>query len=533
MRIDGKHLGGLGLIALGVILLIVGLLTWLLQNQFSGVVQGLLAGGGISILVGVILAIDLLTQLVKTRQAKFGTEAVVVTIGIIAIVALLNYVLAQPDFIWEYDATADQQNTLTAETRALLQELPEGIRVVAFYTTNLQAARERTQDLLARYAQNSNGNFDYIFYDPQLQPGRAQQYGITRDGEVFVELGERREVVQFVTEDQLTAAIYRLVNQQEINIYFTTGHQERDIADTSEFGISQWVAQMTRLNYTVTPLNLVADDIPENADVVVIAGPLVPLFDAEVEKLAAYLETGGAVIYLSEPPALSGLPADTVDPWDAYLAENWYVALNNDVVVDFNQAIDSALAPLAINYADSVVTESVIGLYTWFFTARSMTLGTAPGNFLVQPLVQSGPLAWGETDFSNLPETFDPSFTEGADLSGPLTMAALIEDRDTTARLVVVGDVDFITNTVAGDARFANGDLGLNIVKWGTVSEDQIVIERDPPTERTFSLVTAQDNLIVVLLALCFPAVLIIGAGLATWWARRERPVAISASSGE
>ena len=91
--------------------------------------------------------------------------------------------------------------------------------------------------------------------------------------------------------------------------------------------------------YEVETLNLLSRGaVPEDAAVVIVAGPKKPLLSTEVEALKAYLEKGGRVLVLLEAFEDAGLKG--------FLA-GYGVALDNGIILDVNQ-VSQALGVSAV-----------------------------------------------------------------------------------------------------------------------------------------------------------------------------------------
>ena len=88
-------------------------------------------------------------------------------------------------------------------------------------------------------------------------------------------------------------------------VYFLEGHGERSVAQEAQVPRTgyQFAADALRNEaYRVSPLLLASmADVPDDADVVIVAGPRRNLLDAELEALERYLERGGAVLALVDP----------------------------------------------------------------------------------------------------------------------------------------------------------------------------------------------------------------------------------------
>ena len=89
-------------------------------------------------------------------------------------------------------------------------------------------------------------------------------------------------------------------------VYFLTGHGERDIEQAGETSMTRAKTTLESKNYTVKTLNLLAENqIPEDASLIVIAGPLQPVSEEEVQLLKDYLASGGSLIVMEDPTALT------------------------------------------------------------------------------------------------------------------------------------------------------------------------------------------------------------------------------------
>ena len=86
------------------------------------------------------------------------------------------------------------------------------------------------------------------------------------------------------------------------------------------------------------------------------------------------------------------------------------------------------------------------------------------------------------------------------------------------ARLVVIGDSDFASNTYFNFS--GNGDFFLNVASW-LVQEESLVSIRPKERQNTpVQLTQVQGNLIFMSSVIGFPLIILI-IGFRTWWKRR------------
>lgn len=101
-----------------------------------------------------------------------------------------------------------------------------------------------------------------------------------------------------VSEEKITNAIVNLTLEKKPKIYFLTGH--------GEYGIN---TDMTMLKaYLENETNnienldlLIKENIPEDANLLVIASPQKDLLENEVEIITKYINNGGKILWLNDP----------------------------------------------------------------------------------------------------------------------------------------------------------------------------------------------------------------------------------------
>lgn len=486
-------------------------------REFNLTVQILLGLIVVGLAAFVLLDPGRTRQALTGRQARYGSNALVLSLAFIGLLVVANLLAGQNPKRW--DLTEDKTYTLAEETIATLEKLPAEVKATAFFTQGLDSTT--ASGLLDQYAYYAKDKFSYSFVDPDADPIAAQTAGIARDGTVVLKMGEQSLQVTNVSEQELTSGLVRLMNPQASVIYFLTGHGEYSPDDTGERAFSQVKRLLVSKNYTVNTLSLLATNtVPEDASTIVIAGPQAPLTQTEVDLLSAFQAQGGGLVVLYEPqvdPA-SQLGAD--DPLAAYLQTQWGVTFGSDVVVD--PSSQQPFAPYAASYGQHAITTQMNSMSAWFPTARSLALSEVASGASQSPLVFSSDQAWGETNLSGLTTgEGQVQYDDGADSPGPVTLAAAAENLTSQARLVVYGDADFPSD--ANFLAFGNGDLFVNSVDWSAGLEELISLNPRTATTRTVASPQAYTlNLIFLGTVILVPGVALV-AGILTWIQRRRR----------
>ncbi len=508
-------------LAVGGAGLLVAAVVALLYRQFNTAVQVSLVVGLIGFVVAILFSPGSVSAWFGLRQARYGSNALVMTLAFFGIVILVNYLVTRNSVRW--DLSEDQINTLAPETIAALQALPQPVKAVGFYSSNLFSQQQSTTELLRRYQVEADGKLTYEFFDPVGDPVTAREYNITRDGTLILEMGDQREEISFASETEITSALVRFASPSARSVYFLTGHGERDPQDTADSGLSVIADLLAKQNYEIKTLNLqVTDTVPADARAVVIVGPLQPLSQAEVDTLGRYLQQpNSALMALLDPPAQTQAPGETVaDPLAEYLQTAWSITARNDVVVDFaNSFPNQPLFPLNAGYESHPITDRLQNISTVFPVARSLEITTTNTSLTLTPLVKTAAGSWGETEIDSLNSDAGPVAGAG-DPAGPLTLAVAAANSTTKARVVIFGDSDFAGNGAASQG--ANANLVVNALNWATLDETLISLVAKVPTERTLQLLDALTaNTIFFVTVIAMPLAVVVLGGV-VWFIRRR-----------
>jgi ABC-type uncharacterized transport system involved in gliding motility auxiliary subunit len=501
-------------LSLAAALLAIGLVV--VQREWNLYLQICLGLIIVGLAIFAILDPERVRQALTGRQARHGSNALILSLAFLGILIVINYLVYQNPV--RKDLTEDKQFTLAAETIDTLGSLKVPVVAKAFFTPRNDSTK--ATDLLYQYKFYSDGNFDYEFIDPEMNPVAAEKANISRDGMIVVTMGDQQEPVSVVTERELTGALVRLINPEQRKVYFLTGHGEYSPDDTGDQSYSQVRQTLESKNYTVETLNLLtSNQVPEDAKVIVIAGPQKPVSTPEIDILDGYLSEGGSLIVMQEPSAVTDF-GDNPDPMLDYLQEIWGVSMGEDIVIDTTS--NQPFAPFAAEYGSHVITEKLLRTTSQFPSARSVSAENAVDGVSQAQLVFTAPQSWAETDLQGLVEgTEEASLDEGQDLPGPISLAVAAENFGESSRVVILGDSDF-----ASDANFyiwANGDLIINSIDWAAGQEDLINLTPKETTQRMmlppnpFTL-----NLILLGMVIILPGLTLV-AGILVWIQRRRR----------
>ncbi len=519
----GLIVAGLGCLATGLLAIVQGTvaLKLLTLAKPTQVLEWIAISAAVMLLglaAYAILNPDGVRRFFTGRQARYGSNALIMSLAFLLIIGLGNWLVYQNP--WSHDFTEDKQHTLAAETVRTLATLPDKVTAIAFYSS--QTPTDTAKQLLNDLKSNSKGKFDFRFVDPNADPLLARQYGVTGDGKIVLTMGKASETASYASESEITQAMIRLISPEARTVYFLTGHGEPDInSSDANSSLSRAKDTLGSKNYTVKSLNLAATNkIPDDAKAIVELGPTSPMLDQEVSLIKAYQAKGGALIVAVDPTPLTKF-GDTADPLSDYLKNEWGISFDNDVVIDLSS--QSPLNAIASSYSSTAPITQHTTTVTIMPEARSLQITkTPPEAVTITPLIMTAQNSWGETDLASLQKNPPQiAFDQTTDITGPLTLAASAEDSATKARLVVFGNSAFASNR--GFDAYANGDIFVNSVDWAVQEGNLINLTPHSPIARTFNPPSSVEFIAILLGCVIVVPGLIVAAGISNWLARRRR----------
>jgi len=510
--------GVFGLLAAGVL--------WLLYRQFNVSVQVSLIVGLLAFVAAILFRPGAVSEWAQGRQARYGANTALMVGALVGILVLLNYIVARlPVEARQRDLSEGSVNTLPPEAIEAMKAAPGPVRAVGFYTSRLASSQESTRQTLEKFRAVDPDKLSYEFVDPETNPVRAREYGVSRDGTLFLESGAQREEIRIVSDSEIASALVRFAQPEQRVIYVTSGRGEKGLeaGQQQETSMSVVADLLRKQNYELRPLNLqLTDTVPADARALIVAGPQQPLPQADVDKIAQYLtrERASLVVLLDPTAQTQGARATEPDPLVQYLSTTWGVTARGDVVIDFARSIQGQpLWIVASRYGTSPITDRLQNFATFFPIVRSLEYTTTAPSLITSLLVESSDQAWGETDIASLNSPTGPAF-DGADVAGPLALGVTVENTQTRGRVVVFGDSEFASDAFANE--FANSNLFVNSVNWATQDDTLInLTQRTPPRRSLRAIDALTGNMILFVTVIALPALVLVAGGV-VWFQRRR-----------
>lgn len=469
-----------------------------------------------------------------------ASSTVVAILLVVALVGMLNW-LGYRQYV-RADWTGSKLYSLSEKSINILKDLDQPVQVIVFMTPQTPMFGQ-TKELLTRY-QAASGKVSVEYIDPDREPLRtqqlAQEFGVSAPNTVVFAAADRKKYVTsdqlaeydysgyqmgqapkmkaFKGEEQFTSAILGVVNPKAPKIYFSTGHGEHDLEGFAQTGLSALGEALKRDNLVTEKVSLLSGEVPQDCDLLVIAGPRAAFAENEKAALKTFLDAGGRALILLDPVLGPRAASSGLEP----LLAEYGVQVNNDLVVDPGRQLPffDISSVYVTEFRSHPVVDGMQGLAVLLPVARSVSTVTAAGATSTT-LLATSEQGWGETDLAAIlrGQAVDK---DAKDTQPPVSLGVAAQseaDKDTGWRLVVIGNSAFVLNAYINNA--GNPNLALNAINWLIKREQALGIAPRTPEQVSLFLNQTQMRNVVLISLVGLPGLAIL-AGVVVWWRRRR-----------
>lgn len=462
----------------------------------------------------------LLIEFFSLKTTKYGIDMGAVIFLSVLFIAVLNFVGAR--HTKTFDFSVNQVNSLSDQSKKITASLQTDLFVKFFYkngATDFETNKKIFRDIVKRY-QDISSKIQFEFVEMNEKAKLTQEFGASKgSGEAFIEYKGNKNRIENYTEQDFTNAMIKVTRTEKKTVYFLEGHGERSIDDEKdESSLFGFKLLLQKNSYEVKKLSLISvPEVPEEADVLVIAAPVQAFQDHEVRAIENYLKRGGGVfIALDSVKIPSGfqkiLNTVGVD------LESFYVF--NVFNTPMGQVVNAQSPTVAVIY-------SPLSEITKVFGPNQMTVFRQPHALKDLPRSEKIKLEYiVKTPESSVAlKELDSSDYIGKPQSYNLIAEAKGNyiNSEKEFSMVIAADIDFMTNILL--YQNLNRDLALNSIS--ALAKDVDLISVTPKeTSATKILLSPPEfnqffKFIVVGLFLPLPFVFMI-VSLVLWYRRRH-----------
>lgn len=493
-----------------------------------------------------------------SRKWSIALQVALAVAAFIAIVVMVNYLSARhfKRFHWSDRGSV----ALTPRTLALLQSMTNQVEVTVFFDSDA-ALFVPVNQVLEEY-RAASPHLTVRKVDLHRNPAAAQavrtRYNLppgTDDNLVIFDHAGRKRVISermltdkdyeqvpnaeqielvtrhrtFKGELLFSSAIADVIAPRDYKAYFLAGHNEHDPLGTEQMGYASFADLLALNNLRFDVLSLGASgDIPDDCDLLIIAGPQQRFHPAELDRIEQYLNQGGRLLamFSLDPELLKGTGLGGTG-LERLLAQ-WGVNVGATLVADADNAQQGhAVAFLTSRFGQHPIV-SALGdtrlqvLSTRTIAARREAAGL--GGAAVTELVYTGTNAVVYTQFRDGQAT-----RTGRDPVGEFPLAVAVEKgglpgvttlRGGVTRIVVTGDSFVFGNHLLNYV--GNRDFANQIINW-LLDRSELMAGIGPRPMQNYQLALTPGQLQGVRLVLI--AGLPLGAlfvGFLVWLRRRS-----------
>ena len=437
---------------------------------------------------------------VHKEKFKHGSLAVVFTVVFIAVIIVINVLVSAlttrfPSM--NFDLTKEGLNTLSDEATDVAKEIVNETTIYIIGSEDAIRGDEVYSNYSLKYSQVANladrlhelnDKIKVEYIDPDMNPQFISDYAgdSLTTGKVMVKTDKRHKTLAVtdlfsIQQDSSTGqynyyskvdgalanALY-LVNLDTVPVVaFATGHSEAVTTSTS----TSFTGLLNDNNFEVKEFNMLTDEIPEDASIVVLGMPTTDYTSEELSKLEAYLGdekmASSRTLYVMTAPnaGWSSMPN-----LSSFLAE-WGMEPQSQEVLESNTNNTLYNMPYAIfaNVTDSVLSKTYDNVVK-VQAAPVKRLFTANNDISTYSVIETSDTAYLSNDEKVLetPET---------DTYTILAFAQRYMDNHQgkiCANVVVDGcAADFYDgSSLLGNSTFGNKDVTLDLIKNLTGTTD-------------------------------------------------------------
>ena len=415
--------------------------------------------------------------------AKGGSYSLAVTAIVLAILIAVNVLVSVlPTSVTKYDITSTNLYSVTSSTKVVVNALEKDVTI--YWIVQADQEDQVIENLLGKY-ESLSSHITVTKKNPDVYPTFTAQYTDedVPNNSLIVECGDKSRyisyndiyltdvdyttysyVYSFDGEGAITSAIDYVISDELPKLYTLEGHGEAELPD-------EFRTQIEKENMELESFSLLnTDEIPEDADALLIYAPESDISEEEATLLKDYLTDGGKLLVIAGPTENGTLT-------------NLYSVLKN----------------YGVEAADGIVVESDRDHYA--FQQPYILLPDISSDEITDPLIEAKyyaiiPIAQGLTitgsSATALLTTSDSAFSKAAgfkldtyekeegDTDGPFAVAVSV-DTGNDGQIIWFASSYFLNEMYNAYSSGANLDLAMNALS-------SLIGEREAVSIRSKSL---------------------------------------------
>ncbi len=488
-------------------------------------------------LTAIILALFCTAQVIQKRRysvvsgggirlGTYSVSGIAAAVAVAVVVNLgLNYV---PEQYSSFDLTQNSLYTLTEETKTFLAGLSEDVTV---YVLAEEGAGDADLEKTLERMNDQSGHVKVTYVSPAKNPNFYQNY--TQEPPVsnslIVEGEKRSRVVSYEdiytyemdyasysyqttgydAEGQIVSAL-AYVTTEDMPVFYTVGgHGELELED-------KFVNAMEKENVSCEQLMLYSvDEIPENAQGLILNAPTGDYSKDDAEKVIDYLEKGGNALIVST------MTEEEMTNFKSILAFYGISEVEGTIVEQDRGFYYQNPYYLFPNIESCEVTESLTESLVFAPFSKGLSYDDLQEDALYTPLLTTSGSAFSKTDIT---DTSDYSKGEN-DIDGPFAVSVEVEkstEDGSISHAFVVGGESLFTSLADEMAPGNNVKLFASMISNLADHDFSVTVPVKSLSMQNLTF-KAQTAYIAAVLCVIVIPLAALTAGLVIWLGRRRR----------
>lgn len=437
-------------------------------------------------------------QRVRSTGFKHGSMNAVVVAAALAILVLVNVlfsVLGDRFPSMNLDLTAQNLNSLSEDAKKAVQAAKQDTDVIIMGTEQ-QIKGDQSYSQVANLCgkmRELNGKIKVSYKDVDKDPTFAAKFGDEKPatGDVVVQTAKRHQIVgqsdmfsqqqdsqtgetqSLVMAGDAIASAVTNVNAESLPLVaFDTGHGNLLSGDSA----SSFKKLLTGSNFEVKEFDMVKEEIPAKAQLLILGDPSADYTDADVKKMDAFLAQQDG---LDRGLLVTADVQETVQPkLNAFLKE-WGMTLQDKGVVDETNCVgQQPTMLLAEPNTDAKLNEKAS--YDKLLTpmVRPITVAENVSGLTVTPLLHSGSTSYSLATTQKNAQDAQKSAQQSFPLAAMGEKTVGKDDKESNASVALVGSSHMFANSYVDANVYSNGAWTADLAKYmtGTTGTETAVI---------------------------------------------------------
>lgn len=445
-----------------------------------------------------------------SERMKHGAVAKVFTVAFLLVLILCNVLVDvfadRFPSLTRFDLTSSNLNSLSEESLEVVKGIDEPTTIYMigneddikndriYQTYNVKYSQ--FLNLVQRYAE-VNSNISYQIIDPDKNPSFISKYAdeSLSAGYILVESERRYKALTpsdlfmiqsvpdyttqtmtynyFSTADSAIANALYLTNLDHVPVVaVATGHSEiltSVNSSTNTSALSSFYELLKDNNYDVKEFNILTDEIPEDASIVMIPTPTTDYTAEELDKLDAFLATEGTEthsLFVTFYPTQGSLPNLT-----GFL-EEWGIVVGEPGTMVYEAYTTKQYGGASAIFGEYVENEAVrmdTGVYNNLLLPNSVPMGLSDD---AHSYTERFVLAQGSaTTYASDKEESNPQ-TENTPIIVMSQKQWTVDNDFYNANVIACGNSEMFTSQLINTSTFSNGDYLIDLFAFASDSSD-------------------------------------------------------------